>query len=53
MKALVTIALTTLVALSGCQEAEVGPWFEGSFDAALVEAGSRGELLFVEFYSDT
>jgi len=27
-------------------------WFEGSFDAAKVEAEKKGKLLIIDFYSD-
>jgi hypothetical protein len=47
------LALAGIAAATGCQKADVGPWFEGSFDAALQEADSRGEMVFLEFYSDT
>jgi hypothetical protein len=47
------VALIALVAISACQKTDVGPWFDGTFDAALSEATARGELVFMEFYSDT
>jgi len=42
-----------LFAVTACQKAAVGPWFDGSYEAALNEAKTRGDLVFVEFYSDT
>lgn len=42
-----------LAAVVACQKTEVGPWFDGSYEAALSEAATRGSLVFVEFYSDT
>ncbi len=49
----VFVAVIALVAVSACQKTDVGPWFDGTYDAALNEATARGELVFVEFYSDT
>jgi hypothetical protein len=49
------VVLTVAVAVGSCQKAHesAGPWFSGGLDAALVEAGARGSLVMLEFYSDT
>ena len=50
----VLVILAAAVAVGSCQQAkETGPWFDGAYDAALAEAGARGSLVLMEFYSDT
>ena len=51
----VLFVLAAAFVAGSCQQGmdPAGPWFDGGFDAALVEAGARGSLLMMEFYSDT
>lgn len=51
----ILLVLAAAVAAGSCQQAAktADPWFDGDFDAALSEAGSRGTLVLLEFFSDT
>lgn len=54
-KIAILTVLAVVVVLGSCQKGPEtnGPWFDGGFDDALAEAGARGSLVLMDFYSDT
>lgn len=52
-KQIVVAAVIGAMALVACQKKAADVWFKGDFQAAMNAAPQHGDLIMVEFYSDT